>query len=88
MEKSAIEKIPEIKGVYELAASDIVLYIGQSDNLRRRLLEHLNSLDKCIQRATQFCYQQNQDSEKLEQTLLQNYKQKYGGLPTCNEQAK
>lgn len=85
MSRDAIQTIPEKGGVYELATVDTILYIGQSDNLRRRLLEHLASSDSCILRAKQFCYQESQNPEGFEEQVLSHYKNQYGKLPSCNE---
>ena len=88
MNKDAINKIPEKPGVYQLNSNSETLYHGQSNDLRRRLLEHLNSLDSCIQKATNFCYQESDDPEGLESRILKNFRDNHGGnLPPCNEQS-
>lgn len=38
--KRLLRGIPEVPGVYSVWAGDIPLYIGRSDNMRRRLLGH------------------------------------------------
>ena len=86
MNKEDIDKIPEKSGVYQLNSDSGALYHGQSNDLRRRLGEHLNSDDKCIQRATKFCYQTTDDPEGLESRLLKNYRDKHDGeSPPCND---
>ena len=80
-------RIPEKRGVYQLNSDSGTLYHGQSNNLRRRLLEHLNSTDSCIQKATKFCYQETDDPEGLETRILKNFRDKYSKLPPCNEQS-
>ena len=85
--EAAINRIPEKRGVYQLNSDSGTLYHGQSNNLRRRLLEHLNSTDSCIQKVTKFCYQETDDPEGLETRILKNFRDKYGKLPPCNEQS-
>jgi len=86
MNKEDIDKIPEKSGVYQLNADIETLYFGQTDNLNRRLGEHLNSSDSCIKKATKFAYQQTNDPEGLEKSLLETYKDKNNGkTPPCND---
>ena len=85
MTQEGISSVPETSGVYQLNAGTETLYHGQSTNLKRRLGEHLNSDDSCIQKATQFVYQITDDPEGLEELLLKNHMEKHGKLPPCNE---
>ncbi len=86
MNKEDIDKIPEKSGVYQLNSDSGTLYHGQSNDLRRRLGEHLNSDDKCIQRATKFCYQTTDDPEGLESKILKSYGDNHDGKsPPCND---
>ena len=81
-----INNVPERSGVYELHTVTELLYIGQSDNLRRRLQEHKNSNDSCIKRAALFRYYETTSPNSTEERLLQNYKTNHNGkLPSCNE---
>lgn len=80
-----IEKVPETSGVYQLDTAKETLYIGKSDNLKRRLLEHLDSDDSCIKKTTVFKYMVTTSPERTEDTLLKDYKQSHGKLPECNE---
>lgn len=45
-----VKRIPEKEGIYRLSNAEGVFYVGQSDNLQRRLLEHLPGKEenKCI----------------------------------------
>lgn len=84
-----INQVPEKSGVYELHTANELLYIGQSDNLKRRLQEHRNSSDPCIKRATLFRYFETTTPKTTEENLLVNYKNSNTGrLPPCNEQSK
>lgn len=88
MNQQSLNSVPQRGGVYQLNAGGETLYVGQSDDLRRRLGEHLNSSDSCIRRATQFCYQESNDPEGLESRILKSFSDKNGGrLPPCNNQA-
>jgi len=88
MNKQDINKIPEKSGVYQLNSNSATLYIGQSNNLRQRLDQHLNSSNSCIMMATQFCYQETDDPEELEGKILKSYGDNHNGdLPPCNERA-
>lgn len=81
-----INQIPERSGVYELHTVSELLYIGQSDNLRRRLKEHKNTADPCIKKATIFHYAETTAPNTVEENLLKDYKISHGGkLPPCNE---
>jgi hypothetical protein len=39
--KLSAEEVPEVSGVYRFFAADELKYVGKSNNLRRRLTEHL-----------------------------------------------
>ena len=83
--KDNVEKVPEKSGVYRLDTAKETLYIGKSDDLKRRLLEHLNSDDPCIKKATIFKYLVTTSPERTEDDLLKEYQQTHGKLPECNE---
>lgn len=83
--KDNIEKVPEESGVYQFDTQTETLYIGKTDNLRRRLMEHLNSNDACIQKTKFFKYLVTTSPERTEDALLKDYKQRHGKLPECNE---
>jgi len=88
MTHDSINRVPQTGGVYQLNSDSGILYIGQTDNLRRRLGEHLNSDDSCIQRTRQFSYQESDDPGGLESKILQKISDDNNGdLPPCNKQA-
>jgi excinuclease UvrABC nuclease subunit len=84
---------PSNGGVYRLINQDgekyHVFYVGQSDNLERRLLEHLNSSEPntcikrhlreygCYFRFVQVSYQSDRD--KIEKEQIEEYR------PSCND---
>mgnify|MGYP002641627872 CR=1 FL=1 len=41
---------PEQSGVYAIFNSERWLYVGESNNIRRRLLEHFNENGTCLKR--------------------------------------
>lgn len=83
----AVNSVPESEGVYQLFDSGkSLIYIGRSDNLRRRLTEHLNTTDTCIKSAAYFTYEVTWRSTQREQELLEQYKRLHGRYPRCNDQ--
>jgi excinuclease UvrABC nuclease subunit len=81
-----IDEVPERSGVYALEILDEVLYLGQSDNLRRSLREHSNSSDPCIKRVSLFRYYETPSPDSTYEILLENFKSSHNGkLPPCNE---
>ena len=50
--------VPKSEGVYQLFDSgQNLIYIGRSDDLNRRLNEHLSTTDPCIKSAAYFAYE-------------------------------
>ncbi len=81
-----VSSVPESEGVYELFdTGKNLIYIGRSDNLRRRLTEHLNTSDACIKSASYFTYEVTSRSISREQELLAEYKRIHGKYPPCND---
>jgi DNA polymerase-3 subunit epsilon len=81
-----VNSIPESEGVYELFdTGSNLIYIGRSDNLRRRLTEHLNTSDTCIKSAAYFTFEVTWRSAAREQELLEEYKRIHGRYPRCND---
>lgn len=75
-------------GVYELGdKSGMVVYVGSSNELRRRLKEHLNeSTYTCIkQNTTQYRLEYTQDYKKREQELYDAHIAAYDKPPKCND---
>ena len=82
----AVSSVPQSEGVYQLFDSGKnPIYIGRSDDLRRRLTEHLNTSDTCIKSASYFTYEVSSRSISREQELLEEYKRNHGRLPRCND---
>lgn len=77
------DTVPEKSGVYELRSFGNLVYIGKADNLRRRLLEHLNSKD-----PNKFRYETVtgffSSAKSREDELLSRYEEKHGKLPPWN----
>jgi predicted GIY-YIG superfamily endonuclease len=51
--------VPTASGVYALRRDDVWIYLGETEDLQRRLLEHHNGSDRCIaeQRPTSFGFE-------------------------------
>lgn len=81
--EDSIMNIPESEGVYKMHASMKILYIGNSDNIRKSLLESLS--DSCINTTTtRFSYAITKSSDKIKEFLLNEYRNKHDGkLPLC-----
>jgi|SRR5579862_1544801 predicted GIY-YIG superfamily endonuclease len=74
-------------GVYELGDENgIVVYIGSSDDLKRRLTEHLNEEPySCIrQNATQYRIEYTAEYEKREGELHRAHIGRHRKPPKCN----
>lgn len=74
-------------GVYELGATnDLVVYIGSSNLLRRRLKEHLaQPVTSCIKRNTkQYRVEYTTDCQHRERQLYDDFVRVNGHPPTCN----
>ena len=83
-DKATITEIPESEGIYKMHASMKILFIGNSHNLRKSLLESLS--DSCLNKATRFSYTVTQTSDKIQELLLNEYRMKHSGqLPLCIE---
>ncbi|HEY6659261.1 MAG TPA: hypothetical protein VIZ62_12115 [Nitrososphaeraceae archaeon] len=83
-DKATITEIPESEGIYKMHASMKILFIGNSHNLRKSLLESLS--DSCLNKATRFSYTVTQSSDKIQELLLNEYRMKHSGqLPLCME---
>lgn len=74
-------------GVYELGDENgIVVYVGSSDDLKRRLSEHLNEdPSTCIrQNATKYRIEYTAEYENRERELYRVHIATYGKVPRCN----
>jgi hypothetical protein len=85
--ESVIEVDRDDPGVYELGDKDgNVVYIGSSNELRRRLKEHLNeALYSCIrQNTTHYRIEYTPNYKNRERELYAGYVRIYGKPPECN----
>lgn len=87
MNRSKIQRTaPTDGGVYELTSfgEGRALYIGSTDDLQRRLLEHLDDKKPNRFRFKEAAFLQNPES--LEEATFENYEEKYGEIPPWNTQ--
>ena len=81
--------IPVAKGCYVLTTfSQVVLYIGLANNLRRRMNDHLDNDQKTAEtklgRAVYFHWMEADDTNKIERTWMNIHIQHEGMLPILN----
>ncbi len=87
MTRTKIEQTaPKAGGVYELTSfgKSRPLYIGRTDNLQRRLLEHQEE-----RKPNRFRFKKAgflKSPKSMEQDLFENYESKYGEIPSWNVQ--
>jgi excinuclease UvrABC nuclease subunit len=87
--RSRLRFIPMVPGCYVLTTfSQVVLYIGLTENLRRRMGEHLDSPKKTAETkfGTAFLFHWFETAEtfKVERTWLNIHLQHEGVLPLLN----
>ncbi len=79
-----IANVPSSPGVFRMHAAMKILYIGNAENLRQRLVEMTES--SCTKDASRFCYMETTSHEQLKEELLKEYVEKHdGALPKCME---
>lgn len=78
-DRTNVEAVPELPGVYMMHAAMKILYIGSAENLRQNLLKSLS--DPCISKAQRFRYMATQSPERVKEQLLNEYLKKHGRLP-------
>jgi len=74
-------------GVYEFAnTAGVVLYIGSTNDIKRRLKEHLGeSTTSCIKKnAAKYRIEYTTSYATRERELIEEYRRTYGRLPQCN----
>jgi hypothetical protein len=81
--------IPEKPGCYVLTTfSKSVLYVGLTNNLRKRMNDHLDSPTKTgetkLGRAVLFFWIESADTNKIERTWMNIHIQCEGSLPELN----
>jgi len=82
--------VPEKPGCYVLTTfSNVVLYVGLADNLRRRMNGHLDDPTKTSEtklgRAVLFHWIESPDTNKIERTWMNIHLQHEGVLPLLNK---
>jgi predicted GIY-YIG superfamily endonuclease len=88
LSENIVQYEAEGAGVYELGSSTgLVVYIGSSNNLRRRLREHLSeSATSCIKsNATQYRVEITSNYLSRERQLYDEFVRANGRPPRCNE---
>ena len=86
--ESMIQHDRDDPGVYELgSSSDMVVHVGSSNELRRRLRQHLaESSASCIKKNTvKYRLEYTRDSARRERELYDEHIRLYGKPPACNE---
>ncbi len=85
-----VEYDHEKSGVYQFAdATGTVVYIGGSDNVKRRLAQHLGEdTTTCIRRkAAKYRVEYTSHYRRREKELYDEFVRKYGKPPECNDVA-
>lgn len=85
-----IDKSPNQHGVYILNDGGEIIYIGRAAGegvtIRSRLRDHKAGRDGlCTKLATQYSRERNSRPVAREKELLDNYLNRYGKLPRCND---
>jgi len=81
-DKNNISNVPSKPGVFRMHAAMKILYIGNSDDLQKKLLETLTL--PCTREASRFCYIVTTSHEKLKENVMKSYLEKHDGkLPKC-----
>jgi hypothetical protein len=81
--------VPDVAGCYALTTfTGTILYVGLTNDLRRRMNEHLDSSEKTSEtsegRAIFFQWWQGEELEKVERTWMNIHIQNEGRLPIMN----
>jgi excinuclease UvrABC nuclease subunit len=88
--RNRLRYIPDESGCYVLATfSGIVLYIGLTNNIRRRMGEHLDNPEKTGEtvfgKAVLFHWTTGKNTNQIERTWLNIHVQHEGVYPTLNK---
>ena len=79
-----VSKVPQTPGVFRMHAAMKMMYIGNAENLQKRLGEAL--VAPCTSEAKRFCYIETVQHEKIKDYILLDYRQRHDGkLPRCME---
>lgn len=87
---SAVGTAPEKAGVYVLYEGNTLIYIGRaqggSSTIRARLQSHKTGRDgPCTASMTHYRYETTRADVGRERELLQEFKNRHGRLPRCND---
>ena len=83
--RTNIDEVPQLGGVYKLHANMKILFIGSSKNLKQSLIQDLTN--PCINKSARFSYAITETAYKIVENLLDEYRSKHDGkLPLCMEQ--
>jgi len=83
--KENVAKVPQIPGVFRMHTAMKMMYIGDAENLQKRLDEAL--VVPCTSDAKRFCYIETGEHEKIKDELLKEYRERHDGkLPKCMEE--
>jgi excinuclease UvrABC nuclease subunit len=82
--------VPDRRGCYALATfSGVVLYVGLTEDIRRRMDEHLDNSEKtgetAFGRAVFFHWIETPDTYKVERTWINIHIQHEGSWPVLNK---
>ena len=84
--EDGIRNAPQAQGVYALYRNKDVIYYGSSENIQRRLRQHLQGHDgPCTQSAEYFNAEVTAYPLRREKELLDEYEAVHGRLPLCND---
>ncbi len=76
-------------GVYVLYdKNNEVIYIGQSDNLQEKFVKYLDANfedDLCKQKTVAYQRESLDNPKQRQNQLLEDFKNRFGRLPNCNE---
>jgi len=83
--KENVTKVSQTAGVFRMHTAMKIMYIGNTENLQKRLDEML--VAPCTSEAKRFCYIETGEHEKIKDELLKDYRQRHDGkLPKCMEE--
>lgn len=85
---AVVQVAPGNPGVYALWQEGEMIYVGRAASIKARLVEHLRQdLSPCMRGATHFSWELARRPATRELQLLEEFRNRYGRLPRCNEAA-
>ena len=77
-----INKVPSLGGVFRMHQNMKMMYIGNSDNIQKRLSQLL--IESCIADSKRFCFIESPNHEQIKEQVLNDYKNRHEGkMPKC-----